>query len=101
MFGILEDGIHETHICKYVDTPVQWFEAASIQRQSVLWTGVVMDQPATDAGAAVRMFTGRLEGALQHVSTHTAEKTFIHIAHKPVQIIAHPADTRKDHTNMA
>lgn len=60
-----------------------------------------MDQPATDAGAAVRMLAGRLEGALQHVSTHTAEKTFIHIAHKPVQIIAHPADARKDHTNMA
>ncbi|TNN75683.1 Fibrinogen silencer-binding protein [Liparis tanakae] len=42
-------------------------------------TGVVMDQPAADAGAAVGMFAGRLQGALQHVSTHTAQKTLIHI----------------------
>lgn len=73
------------------DTPVQWFEAASIQRQSVFRARAVVDQPAADAGAAVRVFTGRLEGALQYVSTHTAEETFIHVAHKPVQIIAHPA----------
>lgn len=57
-----------------------------------------MDQPAADAGAAVGMFTGRLEGALQHVSTHTAQKTFIHIAHKPLQVITHAAMI--DYTNM-
>lgn len=50
-----------------------------------------MDQPAADTGAAVGMFAGCLQGALQHVSTNTAQKTFIHIAHKPVHIIAHPA----------
>lgn len=83
-----------------VDRPVQWFEAAHIQWQSVLGTGVMMDQPAADAGAAICMFTGRLEGALQHVSTHTAQETLIHIAHKPLQIIAHPATTRIDCTNM-
>lgn len=80
-----------THVYVDKDTPVQWFEAASIQWQSVLRTGAVVDQPTADAGAAVRVFTGRLEGALQYVSTHTAEETFIHVAHKPVQIIAHPA----------
>lgn len=52
-----------------------------------------MDQPATDAGAAVSMFTGCLEGALQYVSTHTAQKALIHIANKPLQIIAHSATT--------
>lgn len=60
-----------------------------------------MEQPAADAGAAVGMFTGRLEGALQHVPAHTAQKTLIHIAHKPLQIIAHPAATQKDYTNIA
>lgn len=80
-----------THVYVDKDTPVQWFEAASIQWQSVLRTGAVVDQPTADAGAAVRVFTRRLEGALQYVSTHTAEETFIHVAHKPVQIIAHPA----------
>lgn len=59
-----------------------------------------MEQPAADAGAAVGMFTGRLEGALQHVPTHTAQKTLVHIAHKPLQIIAHPAATQEDYTNM-
>lgn len=73
--------------------PVQWFEATHIQWQSVLRTGVVMDQPATDAAAAVSMFTGCLEGALQYVSTHTAQKALIHIANKPLQIIAHSATT--------
>lgn len=75
----------------YTHTPVQWLEAAGIQWQSVLRTGAVVDQPAADAGAAVRVFTGRLKGALQHVPTHTAEEAFIHVAHKPIQIIAHPA----------
>lgn len=56
-----------------------------------------MDQPATDAGAAVGMFTGRLEGALQYVSTHTAQKAFIHIANKPLQIVAHPATMAIDY----
>lgn len=59
-----------------------------------------MDQPAADTGAAVGMFTGCLQGALQYVSTNTAQKTFIHIAHKPVQIIAHPATTGIYCTNM-
>lgn len=59
-----------------------------------------MDQPAADAGAAVGMFTGRLEGALQHVSTHTAQKTLIHVTHKPLQIVAHSATTQIDYTNM-
>lgn len=54
----------------------------------------MMDQPAADACAAVGMFTGRLEGSLQHVSTHTAQKTLIHVAHKPVKIIPHPAPTQ-------
>ena len=54
----------------------------------------MMDQPAADAGAAVGVFAGRLEGALQHVSAHTAQKTLIHIAHKPLQVIAHPANTQ-------
>lgn len=52
-----------------------------------------MEQPAADAGAAVGMFTGRLEGALQHISTHTAKKPLIHVAHKPLEIIAHPGAT--------
>lgn len=55
------------------DWPVQWFEATHIQWQSVLRTGVVMDQPGADAGAAESMFTGCLEGALQHISTYTAQ----------------------------
>lgn len=73
--------------------PVQWFEAADVQGQPVLRTGVVVDQPAADASAAVGVFTGSLEGALQHVSTHTAKQALIHIAHKPLQIIAHPTST--------
>lgn len=81
-----------------VHRPVQWFEAADVQWKPVLGTGVVMEQPAADAGAAEGMFTGRLEGALQHVSTHTAQKTLIHIAHKPLQIITHPATTRTGQT---
>lgn len=55
---------------------------------------MVMDQPAADACAAVGVFAWRLEGALQHVSTHTAQKTIIHVANKPVKIIAHPAPTQ-------
>lgn len=78
---------------KLVDRPVQRFEAAHIQWQPVLRTGAVIDQPATDAGAAKCVFTGRLQGALQHVATHTAEKPLINIAHKPLQIVAHPAGT--------
>lgn len=72
------------------DRPVEGFEGAHVQGESVLRTGVVMEQPAADAGAAVGVLTGSLEGALQHVSAHTAEETLIHIPHKPLQIIAHP-----------
>lgn len=79
-----------THSRRDVGRPVERFETAHIQRQSVLRAGVVMNQPAADASAAKGMFTGRLQGALQHVSTHTAEQTLIHITHKPLQIIAHP-----------
>lgn len=79
------------HIDKLVDRPVQRLEAAHIQWQPVLRTGAMIDQPATDAGAAKCVFTGRLQGALQHVSTHTAEQPLINIAHKPFQIVAHPA----------
>lgn len=79
------------HIDKLVDRPVQRFEAAHIQWQPVLRTGPVIDQPATDAGTAKCVFTGRLQGALQHVTTHTAEKPLINIAHKPLQIVTHPA----------
>lgn len=79
------------HIDKLVDRPVQRFEAAHVQWQPVLRTGAVIDQPVTDAGAAKCVFTGRLQGALQHVSTHTAEKPLVNIAHEPLQIVAHPA----------
>lgn len=79
------------HVETLVDRPVQRFEAVHIQWQPVLRTRAVIDQPATDAGAAKCVFTGRLQGALQHVSTHTAEKPLINIAHKPLQIVAHPA----------
>lgn len=76
-----------------MDRPVQRFEAAHIQGQPVLRTGAVIDQPAADAGAAECVFTGRLQGALQYISTHAAEKPLINVAHKPVQIVAHPAAT--------
>lgn len=76
------------------DPPVQRPETAHVQGQPVFRTGVVMEQPAADAGAAVSVFTWRLEGALQHISTHTAEETLIDIAHKPLQIIAHPASSK-------
>lgn len=46
------------------DPPVQWSETAHIQGQPVFRTGVVMEQPAADAGTAISMFTWRLEGAL-------------------------------------
>lgn len=85
----------------YRDRPVQWFETAHIQGHPVLGAGVMMEQPAADAGAAVGVFTGRLQGALQHVSTHTAQETLIHIAYKPLQIIAHPTTTQTDYTEMA
>lgn len=78
---------------KQVDGPVQRFEAAHVQWQPVLRTGAVIDQPATDAGAAKCVFTGRLQGALQYISTHTAEKPLINIAHKPLQVVTHPAAT--------
>lgn len=82
-----------------MDTPVQWFKTGSIQRQSVLRAGAVVDEPAADARATVRVFTGRLEGALQDVSTHATQETFIHVAHEPVQIIAHPAEHAFDTRN--
>lgn len=78
------------HICRDGNRPVQWFQTAHIQRQPVLRAGVVMEQPAADAGAAVRMFTGCLQGALQHVSTNAAQQPFIYIPNKPLQIITHP-----------
>lgn len=78
-------------IDQLVARPVQRFEAAHIQWQPVLRTGAVIDQPATDARAAKCVFAGRLQRALQYVSTHTAEKPLINIAHKPLQIVAHPA----------
>lgn len=55
-----------------------------------------MEQPAADARAAVGVFAGRLEGALQHVSTHTAQQTLVHVAHKPLKIIAHPTTTQTE-----
>lgn len=76
-----------------MDRPAQRFEAAHFQRQPVLRTGAVIDQPATDAGAAEGVFTGRLQGALQHISTHAAEKPLVNVAHEPLQIVAHPAAT--------
>lgn len=79
------------HMDKLVDRPVQRLEAAHVQWQPVLRTGAATDQPVTDAGAAKCVFTWRLQGALQHVSAHTAEKPLIHIAHEPLQIVAHPA----------
>lgn len=72
------------------DRPVQGFEAAHVQRESVFRAGAVMEQPAADAGAAVGVLAGSLERAFQHVSAHTAEQTLIHITHKPLQIMAHP-----------
>lgn len=55
-----------------------------------------MEQPAADACTAVSMFTGCLQGALQHVPTHTAQQTLIHKAHEPLKIIAHPTVTQTD-----
>ncbi|CAB1334663.1 unnamed protein product, partial [Coregonus sp. 'balchen'] len=54
-----------------------WSQSADVQWKSVLRAGVVVYEPGADAGSAVGMFTRGLEGALQHIPTHTAQKSLV------------------------
>jgi hypothetical protein len=69
--------------------PEERFEVGAPEMTSVLRTVVLVDKPALDAGGAVDMFAGSLDGVFQDITTNTTQKTVIYCFHKSIDVVPH------------
>lgn len=93
---VLSDTMLTMTICMFSvssTVPIEGPQVTDAKGKPILRAVLMVHEPSMNAGIAESMLTWSLQRVFQHVSTHTAQQAFVHIAHETLHVIAHAAHT--------
>lgn len=71
--------------------PVKWLQVGDAKGKTILGAVMMAHKPGMNAGPTESVLTWSLKRILQHIPTHTAQQTFVHVAHKTLHVVTHAA----------